>query len=331
MKPTSFSTLCLLSCLSMLLFACRPGMQEEDELMEEEDEFISEWEDEAYGEESQSENPYLLGGDPEAEIIPGGLNCERIYLSVDGSERGNKFMYGENIQMNFIDLEGLQLDYDRYTVRPSFLCTELNGDTVLYYPYENEDQYTDYVWDEEVEIYNAISLIFPLESNRKYYFYSYFRDEESGNEIGGKVLIEIKENRAIKMENRGIKFSEMHLWDIDEEVYVTDNYIYSNESYLFGGRNIRGFEVFDGYIDIGMSITMSDDDGEEFYYSGDLYEDDGKILYADVQDELNAEFTVYDTYEWVTIEVRIWDKNTTNSLTISAKLNMADYDDWEFE
>jgi len=312
-----FFTLCTAS-----FYACNPAVQQEEEAYVEEIE-------EDYWEEEEVEYSNELGGNAEAEIISNGLDCERIYLTVDNYERGNQFVYGENIDMNFSDVEGLELDYDRYTVRSAYLFTELDGDTVLYYPYEEQETFSDYAWDEAIELYNSINLVFPLESNQEYYFYSFFKDEVSGDEVVGKALIEIKENRTIEMANQGIKCSEMHLWDIDGDVYVTDGVIESDRDYLFGTRNIRGFKVYNGYVDVGMSITMYDDDGDQFYYSGDLYEDDGHLLYSEIQDEMNAEFTVYDTYEYVTIEVRIWDKNGMGSLTISTTAEMDDYYDYE--
>lgn len=318
LKPFTFLSL-------LFLAACNPAVQNEEELYTDDTEEEAYWEDEEYDYKTSDD----FTGNTDAEMLSNGLNCDRVYLTVDDYERGNIFVYGEKIAMNFDQVEELYLDYDQYTVESAYLFTELDGDTVLYYPYDYQETFSDYAWDEDVDLWNSINLVFPLESNQEYYFYSFFRDTENGNEIGGKIKIEIREDKNIKMANRGIKCSEIHLWDIEDDIYVTDGVIESDKNYLFGTKNLRGFKVYDGYVNVGMSITMYDDDDDQFYYSGDVYEDDSRLLYSEVQDELNAEFTVYDTYEFVTIEVRIWDKNGSGSLTISTTQEMDDYYDYE--
>ena len=274
-------------------------------------------------------------GDYEVEITENGLSCYEAYLSKDGAMAYGNFYYGEEIEMNFIDMYGVEYEYDRFDMTRFFLFTNLDGDTLYYSPYEDNEPYTDYHYEDELSLMNSIQIVYPLNEKESYYLISGYRDNRTGDEIIGKALINIKENPYLFKEKEGLKCNVAYVWDTETEEFITNNKLENDKDYYMGVEGLRGFKKVNGFVEYGASITMSYENGEEFHYSEDLMTDVGFVSSEEAMEEINVSFNIFDFYDGDRFKAvaRFWDKNSDKAYSFSCNFEVTDgdYDYYDYD
>jgi hypothetical protein len=254
-----------------------------------------------------------------------GLSCEEVYLS-DGESKINRnsFTYGETIFLNFDEMTGFVRTDGR-----SFPGLEMNvlssgGDTIVSY----DDLYAQYPDGFEMDpllLNTNITLADPIHSNVEYHMKVRIWDKKGDGYYIAEMDFEVLPNEAIQIENGGLQAREIYLFSAVSNKTITVDEVKFNENVYLLFEGLEGFRQVDGQLLIGLKMVLTDGKGKEILNEPDLFGDRG-LDPLDVYKQIASNFIVSDTSvpNPVSVEVRIWDKNSENRITASVSLDFSD-------
>jgi len=248
-----------------------------------------------------------------------GLKCEDIFLTKGGKKIESNVIFGEQIRMNFSEIKGLEFPNGKCEVDMMFLFTNLEGDTLDYYPFGSIPPIVD---SNKVQTHPELStycfVVSPTYSGSSYYFTSGLKDVTNGRTVYGKTKLNVKANENIHIDSEGLSCKEGFVYDPIDNFYVTNNVITKGRDYDFAILGVSGFTLKGDYANIGIKLKMTDLNNEDPFDSGDLLlSNNGKVKFSDINELLSIDFQVAEEFNQNTIhvEIEVWDKNSDSKLS----------------
>jgi hypothetical protein len=262
----------------------------------------------------------------DVELFESGLSCEKSFMSNDEGEFKLNTTFGENIQMNFVQLEGLEIVDNAIRVDIMFLFRSLEGDTLLFFDYGDINEQDFEVPDKDKIDFNVYTPITsPIWSNNKYLFKGGFKDVRTGKFIEGETTLKVNPNYDIDITEKGLTYSEIYLFDATANKFIVDQVIDRNNTNQLRIREINGFNLIKDNAMIGASLLLINGVGQKVLEIEDLgAEMKEGMPWEKIKDMLTIDFTLAEgsDSEFLDIEVKVWDKNGEGTLNINTRVTV---------
>ncbi len=252
-----------------------------------------------------------------------GLSCENVYLS-DGEQEINRntFIYGENIYVNFENIEGF-IKNDGYAF-PGMQLSVINpaGDTVMNYP----DLYADYPDGINISpllLQANVTVADPIHSESKYALYINIWDKNGEGTFKATMDFNVTPNNQIKIESNNLSYDEIFLFSRKRNITITENEANFDENIYMIFEGLSGFMEDAGKVFLGLSMKVTDSEGEILINEEDLIGDSSLEL-SEINQQIAPNYIIRDTSisSPVTCEIVIWDKKSDRNIKASASLNL---------
>jgi hypothetical protein len=252
-----------------------------------------------------------------------GLSCEEVQItSGDEVVRRNTFIYGEDIDVDFENIEGFnQVDGNVFPGMSMNIITE-EGDTILRY----DDLYDDLVHGTNISalmLQSSLTAAAPIHSNNGYSLHIRIWDKKGEGHFTAELDFDVVPNEKILVESNHVSISELYLFSTDKEGVITDNVAEFNETIHFVFEGLDGFMAGDGMVYSGLSIVVREADGKILINEEDLMGESG-MDYNAINNRLAPNFVVTGTEisNPVNCEITLWDKRSTARIKASAQLTI---------
>lgn len=279
---------------------------------------------------SSSEETSLseLEEESDVKVFESGLSCEKSYMSKGDEKFKQNVTFGENIQMNFLNIEGLKIVDDAIRADVMFLFTKLNGDTVMFIDYGEIVEQDFEIPNDDNVVFNVFTPItYPVYSGEKYIFRGGFKDVRTGKSLEGETTLKVNPNYNVEINASGMTYKEIYLVDNTQNTFILDQNVRLTSQNEFVIREIDGFNLVDGNAMIGASLLLTNDKDEEILNLPDLAKDMPKGMpYSEIGESLVVDFTIgsENVTTFANVSVKIWDKNGDGYIEISTRVNVID-------
>ncbi len=243
------------------------------------------------------------------------LTCEDVDVYLDDAvSESNTYIYGSAISIKFSGVMGFQSVNGRVFPEMKILITDASGKKV----YAIDDLYADEKNGfEESTTLNLIAdvvLANPLVSGEKYQVKVSIRDKKGDGKFTAEYPLTLESNEKITIESNGgqLGMDEVYLFSETTQKGITDNVLTAGEKvHVFIEGMLENFTEDEGVISIGMSLLITDADGELVGENPDLFSsyDETGISLEDLGEKLSASFIVPDASKGpIHVTLEIWDK-----------------------
>jgi hypothetical protein len=254
-----------------------------------------------------------------------GISCEdvRIYTG-NGTVSTNTFNYGEVINIDFSQLQGLKMENDRFFPGMELYVTNSAGDTIL----GNKDMYSQY--DNGIKLSPLvlsanITAAKPVVSGGEYKLYIRIWDKKGKGTFTALFKFNVVKNQKINiLTSAGASCGEIYLFSKESGRVINDNKVKVNEDVYLLFEGLSGFTETGGKVFPGISMKASGADGEVLMDHEDLFSDysatgiDLPVFEKQVMTNFN--FKTDEIKNPVSIKVTIWDKKGDAKVIVSTEL-----------
>ncbi|MCE3294311.1 MAG: hypothetical protein K0R65_25 [Crocinitomicaceae bacterium] len=250
-------------------------------------------------------------------ISTSGLNltCENVEVyQGEAVSESNKYHYGTPLSMKFIDIMGFESINGR--VFPGMKMTVANseGKTV----FSVEDLYADekngFEESASLDLTADLVLASPIFSGEKYVLTVMVWDKKSNGKFTAKYPFSVGSNEQIAIESNSgqLAMDEVYLFSESSKQTITDNVLSAGDkvSVIIDGM-LPNFTESDGVISFGMSLLITDAEGNTLEENLDLFSDydETGISAAEIGEKLSVSFNVPDaSASPIHVVIEIWDK-----------------------
>ncbi len=255
-----------------------------------------------------------------------GITAKSVHVS-NGDRILQKpyYQYGQQLYIVFEELEGLVRENDQMHPNLDITLVSKQGDTLfsaqnLYGPDNSVAGIPDASFEFSIQLSNKVT------SNGAYTMYGTVRDTKSSNEMEFLLDFNVVQNPDITAIPEGLDYADVFLESNDRNRIVTNNVIYKNEMVSLSLKEVSGYLVKDGKVNLRMDYTVTEASGavvlERSGYtikSGDPFE----MKTVPVACSFNlgeADNPNFDSQASLRLTAEITDMNSDAKVTVSAKL-----------
>ncbi|MGV3631040.1 MAG: hypothetical protein ACO1O6_07535 [Bacteroidota bacterium] len=252
------------------------------------------------------------------------LSCEDVKVFIGEKEsESNKYEYGDHITIKFMEILGFEAVNGRVFPGMKLSVTNSAGEVV----FSNKDLYAEQkngFPESSLNLVADLTLASPIFSGAKYDINVLIWDKKSNGEFTAKYPISVTGNDQISIRNESemIQLDEVYLFSENDQLVITDNVLTAGDKvYVFVDGLLDDITEVDGIINVGMSIQVTDVNGNILEENGDLFSEysESGMSVDEIGEKLSVSFMVPDaSASPIHIIVGAWDKyNPVESVTIS--------------
>jgi len=252
-----------------------------------------------------------------------GLSCDDVYIS-DGENKlsRNTFTYGEKFYLNFDNIEGFNRIANSAFPGMQLYVTDQEGDTVL----KNSDLYAEYTDGIDIDpllLQTNLTVADPIHSINEYTLQINIWDKKGKGTFTAILDFDVIPNDQIIIESKNVSYGEIYLFSGESNSTITSNNANFNETIYLLFEGLDGFKHEGGMVHFGLSIIVSDAEGEMILNEEDLI-GDTRMELSEFTSQIAPNFSINDpnTKNPVSSEIIIWDKNSECRISASTKLNL---------
>jgi hypothetical protein len=252
-----------------------------------------------------------------------GLSCEEVYLS-DGEKviKRNTFIYGETIYMNFAGIDGFERVGESAFPEMYILVFNDQGDTALFI-YDTYEGYKDGISDSPLVLNARVTVADPIHTYEDYTLQVSIMDRKGEGSFVASLKFDVVPNEKIKVDGENLSAREIYLFSQQKGHTIVDGKASFNESIYLLFEGLEGFAVEAGLVYPGLSMVVTDAEGNVILDEKDLFGDSG-LKYEDIQAQVAPNFILSgsEIANPVKCEVRIWDKRSSAWISASTELRI---------
>jgi hypothetical protein len=254
------------------------------------------------------------------------ISCEEVYLTVNDQKiHRNTFTYGEELLLNFNNIEGLKKEDGKVFPGMSVAVVNKSGDTLLL----EKDLYASYTEGISISplILRAnITLASPIGSNGDYVLFVKVWDKKDKGTYSAKLAFKVTPSDKIAIESDKISYDEIYLFSKELNKVLTENSVRVNQKVYLLFEGLTGMKEEDGRVYPGLSIKGTDSSGIEVLNYDDLfanYSAEG-VSSTDFKTQVSSNFvfSATDLKNPVHCVVSIWDKKSDGRIKASFDLSV---------
>ena len=272
---------------------------------------------------SKSVNTDLLTG---LTTVGNGLSCDDVYMSMtDGQIQKNTFIYGEEFDVNFSNIEGFTNVEGAVFPGLSLAFTDEAGEIVM----ETDDLYAGYTEGMDFSpllLAATLTVATPIQSNNNYLLSVKVWDKEGTGTFTAKLPFEVIVNDRISLEHNQTACTEVYLFSGNTGQVITNHEVAFDEDVYLIFEGLTGFREDDGNVFVGMSLNATDNAGKILLALDDMFETYGENdITANIlkeQASANLVFTKGVITNPVHCEVVIFDKKGEARITAKTELTV---------
>ena len=272
---------------------------------------------------SQSVNTDLITG---AYSRGNGIGCDDVVLEVNGEvERRNEFVFGENVNLIFNNIQGLSRLESMTYPGLSMYIVKNETDTVLSKPslLDHLNEGTDL---SPLQLQANFVTALPYSNNEKYKVFVKIWDKKGEGTFDYSLPFKVIDNELLTIVNSDVEYSSIYLWNETLKQVVFDEHINSEHEFLLILDGIDGFEKIDENVFPILSLDIVDNNGSIILSNANLLSDYETI-------GVNADLVkqqVFATFSFSEGEVNnpclltavLKDKNSSKEINITANLEI---------
>jgi hypothetical protein len=252
------------------------------------------------------------------------LSCENAYLSVNGEITSqNTFTYGEEIVLNFNNMEGFKRENDNVFPGMQIFIIDSSGDTIL----RGDDLYGEYkngLNFSPLLLTANITAASPMKSLLGYSLFVNIWDKKGTGTFSAKLDFKVVPNPRITIEANKVSFSEVYLYSKEKGKVIPENNIKFNENTYLILEGLSGFLVENGMVFPGLSLKVTDNEGNMILDTKDLFADYNKrgLAYTEFNSQVSSNFLIPASAvkNPLNCELTIWDKKSDSKLIVKTDL-----------
>jgi hypothetical protein len=272
---------------------------------------------------SKSVNTDLLTG---LTTVGNGLSCDDVYMSMtDGHIQKNTFIYGEEFDVNFSNIEGFTKVEGAVFPGLSLVVTDEAGEIVM----ETDDLYAGYTEGMDFSpllLAATLTVATPIQSNNNYLLSVKVWDKEGPGTFTAKLPFEVIVDDRISLEHNQTACTEVYLFSGNTGHVITSQEVAFDEDIYLIFEGLTGFKEDDGKIFVGMSLNATDNAGKILLALDDMFgsygENDITANILKEQASANLVFTKGVITNPVYCEVVIYDKKGEARITAKTELSV---------
>ena len=252
------------------------------------------------------------------------LSCGDVYLKVnDERVSGNKFTYGETIYIYFDDVKGFANENGNVFPGMSVSVTGIAGDTVLS-ARDLYEGYTEGMNFSPLQLSADLTLADPVRSNADYKLEISIWDKKGTGTFRSELQFNVAENENITAKAKDASCSEIYLFSQGNNKVITDNIVSFDDNIYIIIEGLKGFSEENGLVFPGMQLNGTDSRGETILEYDDLFQEysGSGIAASDFSSRVSAHFRLTGAVfnNPLTCELKIWDKKSNASLTVTTEM-----------
>ena len=252
-----------------------------------------------------------------------GLSCENVTLSIgDQTIHRHTFIYGEELFVNFNNMEGFEKENGRAFPGMQLLVITDRGDTAL----QKDDLYAGLEQGTDVStilLQAKVTMADPIHSNRDHTLHINIWDKKGEGTFQAKLEFDVVPDEKIEIESNQLSFKEAYLFSREKGRTITGDQASLNEHIYMIFEGLEGFEVEGGKVLIGLGMRIVDASGEVILNEEDLI-GDTEMEFGEVHTRLSPNFILSgaEAQNPVAVDISIWDKRGEGRIKASIELNM---------
>jgi len=254
------------------------------------------------------------------------ITCEDVYLEMYGEKTSrNSFTYGETFFIYFNDIKGFASENGSVFPGLELNIMDSNGDTIL----RAEDLYEGYadgISFSPLVLSSDLTLADPIHSGGKYKAAFHIWDKKGSGTFNSEFEFEVVENKKITVKPKNTSYTEVYLFSQAYNRVVADNVIEFDDNIFIIAEGLKGFSEENGKVSPGIQLKGTDSKGNVILSYDDLFADynDSEIDASEFSTRVSANFrlTGMEFNNPLQCVVRIWDKKSNASLTISTGITV---------
>ncbi|NNC71126.1 MAG: hypothetical protein HKN90_09925 [Flavobacteriaceae bacterium] len=255
--------------------------------------------------------------------IGDGLSCSTVFLSDETNKiERTTFTYGERFYLNFDNITGFIKKNDYVFPGMRLTITDKAGDTLLF----KNDMY-----EKNTSGFNLSPLLLraniitgaPIHSKKEYNANVYIWDKIGKGTYNAKMKFKVIANDKLSIINEGVSYDELYLFSLEENAAIIDGEIKFDQTIYCMIEGLNGFKVENQKVAIGLKMIITDANGMVILNEEDLV-GDMVINSLELTKQLAPKFTISPSNikNPLTCEIMVWDKRSSNKLSISTRLNI---------
>lgn len=199
-----------------------------------------------------------------------GISCEDISINIDDEkENRNEFIFGEEVAINFNDVNGLtKIDGFAFPGMSIYIIKN-DKDTVVANPNllaEVKDG-TDL---SPLQLHAKFGAVYPHKNEEKYRLFVEIWDEKGDGKFNYELPFTIKENELLDIKSSGIEYSRIYLWNETLKKAVVKNKIDIRSELILILEGTEGFDLNQGRVFPIFSLDITDNSGNKILYDPNL-------------------------------------------------------------
>ncbi|MCK4749244.1 MAG: hypothetical protein KAT15_19460 [Bacteroidales bacterium] len=252
-----------------------------------------------------------------------GLSCESVYLA-KGEEtiKRNSFIYGEKFLVVFNNIEGFHKTDNYAFPGMSMRVTGEEGEVLL----EEDDLYSGategYNYD-PLQLHATITAAAPIHSGNTYHLEIKIWDKKGEGTFTADLDFNVEGHDQINIESQNVAYEEIYLYSREGDLSVEEYIAGVDETIFMLFEGLEGFTVVEGKVHPGLSLSITDANGNTILDEEDLMGDTG-MEYADFHSQVAPNFilTGEEINNPVTCKITIWDKGSEARISASTQFTI---------
>lgn len=252
------------------------------------------------------------------------LSCEEVYMEVNEERTTrSRFIYGETFFIFFDNVTGLVSEKGNFFPGMAISVTDIAGDTLLTAD-DLYEGYTEGMNFSPLRLSADLTVADPIKSKGEYKLTIFIWDKKGTGTYRSELNFEVIQNDKIEARTKGVTYSELYLYSQGYNKVITDNLINYDDNIYIIAEGLKGFYEENGKVYPGMQLIGTDSQGEIILSYDDLFADytGSDIDASEFSARVSANFrlTGMEFNNPLRCEVKIWDKRSNVSLTVTTEM-----------
>lgn len=255
-----------------------------------------------------------------------GLSCEEVtILSDDKSVQRSSFYFGEEITINFKNIEGFKGKDGKIFPGMSIVISDKNNDTII----KSDDAYQKYsegISLSPVILKSELTLARPIHSGKNYSLSINIWDKKGSGKFFAEMNFDVKSNEKINVTKQNCSYDELYLFSDNKQKVITDNVITFGDDIHLIFEGVKGFSETDNKIFPGLSLEIKDGKNEVVLFNEDLFKEyENSGIDADsFKDRVSANFWFNgsEANNPLKLTAKLWDKSSDKYVSAETILTL---------
>ncbi|SFW41910.1 hypothetical protein [Cellulophaga fucicola] len=252
-----------------------------------------------------------------------GISASSVDITVNNEEASSdKYTYGQTIVTTFNDIDGFTVEDGKYFPKMAVAMVSKKGDTV----FANSDLLPNSasgLSSIKRQLKGQVILANPILSGDTYNLIYTISDLKGDGVFVSKMPVELIKDSNIKISSEKLGYSEGYIMSATHKSVITNRKVGFNDKLLFIFEGLKGFTTKDGFVELGMTMTVEDYNGTVILDQPDMFLNQ-KATQAQVSQSIQASLvltkgTLENPLKW---HIKIWDKNSKAKITAETLLEV---------